>query len=102
MSTPPPVQSRFVHAVSFASLMLQVSEHVFPDQKLFSLSADQRRIVDNETRYLLLQARWATESKAFAEYFGTPLTTVEMVPEGTVLGEKPPEPKATERPGQYA
>ena len=102
MSTPPPVQSRFIHAVSFASLMLQVCDHLFPGQKLFALSADQRRIVDNETRALLLQARWIVESKGFAESFAIPQVGGELAPAGTVLGEKPSEAKAPERSGHYA
>ena len=60
----------FVHAAHYASLWLQVTEHLFPGQKLFALSQDQRRIVNNETRILLLQARWEVDSRGFAEHFG--------------------------------
>jgi hypothetical protein len=97
MATPTP-QPRFMHAASFASLMLQVSEHLFPQQKLFELSQDQRRIVLNETQNLLVQARWAVESKGFAEQFATPLVGAEMAPAGTILGD--PLPKSSG--GHYA
>ena len=86
----------FVHAASYASLMLQVAEHLFPDQKLFSLSAEQRRIASNETEFLLYQARLRVDSKQFAEYFATPQPTPEMAPEGTVLGREVPKPKPQE------
>lgn len=89
----------FVHASLYASLILQVTEHLFPEQKFFALSQDQRRIVDNETANLLLQARWKADSKVFAEFFAAPQVGVPEAPKETVLGEKPPEPKA---PGQYA
>ncbi len=89
----------FVHAAHYASLWLQVTEHLFPGQKLFALSQDQRRIVDNETRNLLLQAKWIVDSQAFAEQFAAPPVGVPEAPAGTILGQKPPEVKA---PGQYA
>jgi len=84
----------------YASLSIQVSEHLFPDQKLFALSPDQRRIVNNETQALLVQARWVVDSKAFADNFAT----VQVgggpdAPKDTVLGEKTPEGR---HPGQYA
>jgi hypothetical protein len=75
--------------------MLQVSEHLFPDQKLFALSPDQRRIVQNETQNLLVQARWAVESKGFAELFSMPQAGVEMAPAETVLGDPPPRSSGT-------
>jgi len=89
----------FVHAALYSQLVLQVSEHLFPDQKLFALSPDQRRIVNNETSNLLLQARWAVDSKAFADHFAT----VQVgggpdAPQGTVLGSPVVEGKA---PGQF-
>jgi hypothetical protein len=89
---PKQLQPRFLHAASFASLMLQVSEHLFPDKKLFDLSPDQRRIVGNETSNLLLQARWAVENKGFAELFATPQGGVEMAPDDTMLGDPLPRP----------
>ncbi len=89
---PQQLQPRFLHAASFASLMLQVSEHLFPDQKLFALSPDQRRILANETSNLLLQARWAVENKGFAELFATPQMGVEMAPADTSLGDPPTKP----------
>jgi hypothetical protein len=85
------LQPRFVHAASFASLMLQVSEHLFPDHKFFALSQDQRRIVQNETQNLLVQARWAVESKGFAELFAMPQVGAEMAPADTVLGDPLPK-----------
>ncbi len=94
-------QGSFVHAASYASLLLQVTEHLFPGQKIFSLSEDQRRILDNETTNLLVRARWKADSRAFAEQFATPLANVEMVPAGTVLGAEVPKPKEPERPGGY-
>ena len=83
----PLLQSRLMHAAVFASLQLDVTEHLFPGQKIFSLSQDQRRIVANETQGLLLQSRWAVESKGFAELFAAPPTGMEMAPAGTILGE---------------
>jgi hypothetical protein len=59
----------FVHAALYAQLMIQVSEHLFPDQKLLSLSPDQRRMLQSETNNLLLQARWQVDSKGFADLF---------------------------------
>ncbi len=98
MATPPPLQSRFLHAAHYASLVFQVTDHLFPGQKFFGLSADQRRIVDNETTNVLLQARWKVESKGFAESFAFPQVGGEEAPSGTVLGEKPAEGPA----GHYA
>lgn len=87
MPAPPPLQSKLVHAYCFASLTIQVSEHLFPGEKLFALSADQRRIVDTETQNLMLQARWKVESKGFADLFAVPQVGVEKTPAGTVLGD---------------
>lgn len=89
----------FVHAAQYASLTLQVAGQLFPDQKFFGLSQDQRRIVDNETRALLVQARWVVDSKAFADHFAIPQVGVETAPSGTVLGDKPPTPDIS---GHYA
>ena len=92
------LSGRFVHAAQYAALMLQVTDHLFPGQKFFALSLDQRRILDSETRALLTQARWVVDSKAFAETFATLQTGGELAPAGTVLGDPPPAP---ERPGHY-
>lgn len=86
----PILQARFIHAASFAGLMLQVGEHLFPDTKFFALSPDQRRIVTNETQNLLVQARWAIENKAFAQLFSTPQVGAEMAPADTVWGDPLP------------
>lgn len=94
----PMLQARFMHAAIYASLMLDVSEHLFPDRKFFALSADQRRIVDNETANLLVQARWRVESKGFADLFAVPQLGVEVAPPGTVLGE-PLSSQAPQKPG---
>jgi hypothetical protein len=97
---PKQLQPRFLHAASFASLMLQVSEHLFPDQKLFALSPDQRRIVASETQNLLVQARWVVESRGFAELFATPQAGVDMAPDDTSLGDTPQRPTGPH--GHYA
>ena len=86
------LQPRLMHAASFASLMLEVSQHLFPQHKLFELTPDQRRIVANETQNLLVQARWVVESKAFADLFATPLAGGERAPEQTSLGDPIPKP----------
>lgn len=91
----PMVQARLLHAASFASLMIQVSEHLFPQQKLFELSADHRRIVTTETQNLLLQARWIVESKGFAEQFAVAQLGGEMAPGDTVLGDPIPKSSST-------
>ena len=91
----------FVHAALYAQLQIQVSEHLFPEEKLFSLSADQRRIVTNETNALLLQSRWQADSKAFAEQFAGPLAGMPEAPEGTVLG-RPVGSSGSSVPGNYA
>lgn len=88
----------FVHAAHYASLWLQVTDHLFPGQKLFALSQDQRRIVDNEARLLLWQAKTVVDSQAFAEQFAAPQPGVPEAPAGTILGQKPPEARPT---GQY-
>ena len=103
MAYPSPSGS-FVHAAHYASLLLQVSEHLFADQKLFALSSDQRRIVGNETRNLLLQARWEVESKGFVEQFAIAQVGVEKAPPEAVLGDPIPAPKPAaddKGPGQY-
>jgi hypothetical protein len=99
---PPIVQGRFVAAAQYASLTLQVCEHLFPDLKIFGLSQDQRRILADETDNLLLQARWRIETKVFADKFAWNQSGVEMAPPGTVLGSPVPktQPAATP-PGQY-
>jgi hypothetical protein len=94
------LQPRFLHAAAFASLMLEVSQHLFPQHKIFELSPDQRRMVVNETQNLLLQSRWAVESKGFAELFATPLVGGEMAPDSTMLGDSPPKPASSG--GHYA
>ncbi len=92
-----------LHAAQFASLMLQTCEHLFPGQKLFQLSEDQRRVLANETRVLLLRARWIVDSKEFAEQLASPLAALPEAPAGTVLG-RPLPASATPKPpsGQYA
>ena len=90
-------QGRFAAAAQFASLLLQVSQHLFPDRKYFDLTPDQRRMLDNETSILLLQARWRIESKAFADYFASPGN--DPAPAGTILGEHPPAPGAAAQGG---
>lgn len=99
MATPPPLQTRFSHAVEYASVLLQMVGHVYPGKGFTELSPDQRRIVANEAEQLLVQARWRVESAQFAEWFATPQTPPQSAPAGTVLGEKPVEGKP---PGQYA
>lgn len=92
------LQPRLLHAAAFASLMLDVSQHLFRDRTLFDLTPDQRRIVATETQNLLTQARWTVESKAFADLFAVPCTG-ESAPPGTVLGE--PLPHAQTGPGGH-
>jgi len=101
---PPIVQGRFVAAAQYASLTLQVCEHLFPDQKLFGLSQDQRRILADETDNLLLQARWRIETRVFADKFAWTQHGAEMAPPGTVLGSPVPighQQPAAAPPGQY-
>jgi hypothetical protein len=101
MAYPQPSGS-FLHATLYSSLLLQVSHELFPAQPFFDLSPDKRRIVDTETGNLLLQAKWKVDSQGFAEFFAQqmpPQAGGNEAPAGTILGEKPPEPK---RPGQYA
>jgi hypothetical protein len=92
----------FVHAALYSQLVLQVSQHLFPQQPFFDLTPDKRRIVDQETGNLLLQARWKVDSQGFAEFFGQqppPQAGGPEAPSGTILGTKPPESRP---PGQYA
>jgi hypothetical protein len=90
----------FVHSAFYASVFLQMTQHLFPDQRFPALSPDQRRIVGNETNLLLLHSRQAMDSRWFAEYFATPQgPEAPEAPEGTILGTKVPDAKA---PGQYA
>lgn len=101
MAYPQPSGS-FVHAALYSSLLLQVSQQLFPSQPFFDLAPDKRRIVDTETGNLLLQARWKVDSQGFAEFFGQqppPQAGGPEAPAGTILGTKPPESK---HPGQYA
>jgi hypothetical protein len=101
MAYPTPSGS-FLHATLYSSLLLQVSRELFPAQPFFDLTPDKRRLVDQETGNLLLQSRWKVDSQNFAEFFAQqmpPQTGGSEAPAGTILGEKPPEPK---RPGQYA
>jgi len=95
----PKLQPKFIHAASYASLLLQVSEHLFPDVKFFALSGDQRRIVNTETKNLLVQAKWVVDSKDFAKQFAVHQVGVEMAPEGTILGE--PLPSSPSQAGHY-
>jgi hypothetical protein len=88
----------FVHAALYSQLMLQVSQHLFPQQPFFDLSQDKRRIVDNETANLMLQARWKVDSKAFADSFAAPLAGVPEAPQGTILGSPVAE---SPMPGQF-
>ena len=80
------VSASFVHAAHYASLMLQVCEHLFPGKKLFELSQDQRRMASNETSVLLLQARWVVDSKGFADHFAIAQAGGQEAPPETVLG----------------
>lgn len=101
MAYPNPSGS-FVHAALYSQLLLQVSQHLFPQQPFFDLSPDKRRIADMETGNLLLQSKWKVDSHGFAAFFAQPappqVGSQETVP-GTVLGSQPAEPKT---PGQYA
>jgi len=96
------LQGRFVAAAQYVSTLLQVCSHLFPDRPFFQLSPEQRRILANETNYLLLQARWTIESKWYAEHFAQQQPGVEMAPPGTILGERPGTPTAgAASTGQY-
>ena len=92
----------FLHATLYSLLLRQVSREQFPAQPFFDLSPDKRRLVDQEAGKLLLQAKWKVDSQGFAEFFSQPMPPQaggNEAPAGTILGERPPEPK---RPGQYA
>ncbi len=92
----------FLHATLYSSLLLQVSQQLFPAQPFFDLSPDKRRIVDQEAGNLLLQSKWKVDSRGWAEFFGQPAPPqpgAEAAAPGTVLGE-PPAPGRP--PGQYA
>ena len=98
----------FVHAAHYASLLIQVCEHLFPGSKIFALSQDQRRIVNNETRILLLQAGWVVDSKEFAEQFSIAQSGGQEAAPETLLGQiagpsQPPNPGAgpSTGPGPY-
>jgi len=94
----------FVHAAHYAELLLRVGEHLFPGEKFFSLSQDQRRIVDNETSNLLVYSRWKVDSLGFAEHFAQKLIGGEEAPAGIVLGnplEAPSPEAAIKPPGQF-
>ena len=91
-----------VHSLLYSSLLLQVSQHLFPAQPFFQLSPDQRRIVDTEAGNMLLQSKWKMDSRGWAEFFGQPAPQqpgAEAAAPGTVLGEPP---AAGRPPGQYA
>jgi len=101
MAYPDPSGS-FVHAALYSQLVLQVSQHLFPQQPFFDLSQDKRRLVDQEAGNLLLQSRWKLDSQVFATFFAQPAPPQAAGPEalpGTVLGSPPAEAKT---PGQYA
>lgn len=90
----------FVHAASYAQLTLSVCEHLFPSAKIFELSADQRRILENETKALLVQARWTVDSVAFASNFAMSMPSGAEAPSATVLGDPvPPATPADPLPG---
>jgi hypothetical protein len=91
----------FVHAALYSQLVLQVSQQLFPQQTFFDLAPDKRRIVDQETGNLLLQARWKLDSHMFAGFFAQPAPDQaggKEAPAGTVLGSPVAEGKA---PGQF-
>ncbi len=91
----------FVHAALYSQLVLQVSQHMFPQQPFFDLSQDKRRIVDQEAGNLLLQSRWKLDAKGFAEFFAQPApgqVPGSEAPQGTVLGIPLAEDKP---PGKY-
>jgi hypothetical protein len=94
------LQGRFVAAAQYTSVHLQLCSQLYPGRSILQLSQDERRILINETDYLLLQSRWRIESQWFAEHFATPQSGVEMAAPGTILGERPgasPQPN----PGGY-
>jgi hypothetical protein len=80
------LQGRFVAAAQHASFQLQVCTNLYPGRTILQLSSEERRILANETDYLLLQARvvarlvwksemahssgWLTSSKPAAHHGG--------------------------------
>ena len=97
MSTP--IQPRFVHASHYASLLLQVSEHLYAGQTFFSLAQEHRINVHNQTHQLLMMARWQVESLGFATIFAAqPTGPFAFAPAEQSLGASVPPAATTDAP----
>ncbi len=110
MPTPPALQTRFLHAIEYSRLILQMAAFLYPGATWDALSTDQRSAAAVAADELLTNARWRLESAAFATSFASPPLEGELqpAPAGTVLGNKLPLDEAAEAagtpaapPGQY-
>jgi hypothetical protein len=70
--TSPSFQATIVDAAAYASVFLQMAEHLFPDRSVRELSEDDRSTAHKETDQLLVRSKWRLESSEFTDPFMRP------------------------------
>ncbi len=94
MTTVPPLQTTYIHAVEYARLFLEMIDHTFPGQKYITLTEHQCQMVRDATDNLLTVSKWRVESSQFSATFEVlPPPHLQPRPDGIGLGSAPQHPQ---------